>query len=154
MSLIELSHIRRGRSDAPVAGPLLRLRVLVRRGGLDRLIAAGADTTSDPRLRLRVSQLARPAMRATVARSLLNALQSVDDPRSRFLSPHIPVAAASVRACSPELRELVRALTDVDARPRGVAIARILHADGGSPLYVDGRAHRLRDVVVAARAAL
>jgi hypothetical protein len=66
----------------------------------------------------------------------------------------VPVDAASVRACSPELRELARALTDVNPRARGVAMTRVLLTDGGSPLYVDGPAEHLRKVVLAARAAL
>jgi hypothetical protein len=73
---------------------------------------------------------------------------------SRFPSPHIPVDAASVRACSPELYELARALTDVTPSVRGVAITRVLITDGASPLYVSGPADRLRKVLLAARSAL
>ena len=68
--------------------------------------------------------------------------------------PHAPVAAASVRACSPELCDLAHALTDIDAGARGVAITRVLLTDGGGPLYVNGPADRLREVLLAARAAL
>jgi hypothetical protein len=128
---------------------------LVHRGRLDRLIAEGRDPTTDPRLSLRAAQLGRPALRATLARSLLNAVRSIDNRAiSRFPSPHIPVDAPSVRACSPELSDLARALTDVAARERGVAITRVLITDGASPLYVSGPADRLREVLVAARSAL
>jgi hypothetical protein len=154
MSLIELSHPRRDLVNPRPASPLLRLRVLVRRGRLDRLLAEGTSPNTDPRLTLRATQLARPALRAALAHSLLNALRSIDSPISRFPSPHIPVAAASVRACSPELCNLARALTDIDARARGVAITRVLLTDGGSPLYMNGPADRLRKVLLAARAAL
>ena len=154
MSSIELSHPHAA-ARKPRIRPLLRLRVLVHRGRLDRLIAEGRDPTTDPRLSLRAAQLARPALRATLARSLLNALRSVDNSAtSRFPSPHIPVAAASVRVCSPELYDLARALNDVDPRARGVAIARVLVTDGGSPLYMDGPAEGLRSALLAARAAL
>jgi hypothetical protein len=153
MSSIELPHPHAAARKPPVR-PLLWLWVLVRRGRLDRLIAEGRDPATDPRLALRATQLARPALRAAVAHSLLNALRSIDSPISRFPSPHIPVAAASVRACSPELCDLARALTDIDARARGVAITRVLLTDGGSPLYMNGPADRLRKVLLGARAAL
>jgi hypothetical protein len=154
MSSIELSHPHAVARKPPVR-PLLRLRVLLRRGRLDRLIAEGRNPTIDPRLSLRAAQLARPALRAALARSLLNALRSVDNSAtSRFPSPHIPVDAASVRACSPELYDLARALNDVNPRVRGVAITRVLVTDGGSPLYLNGPADRLRKVLVAARSAL
>ena len=135
--------------------PFLWLRVFVHRGRLDRLIAGGRDPATDPRLTLRAAQLGRPALRATLARSLLNALRSIDNSAiSRFPSPHVPVDAASVRSCSPELYDLARALTDVTARERGVAITRVLITDGASPLYVSGPADHLRKVLVAARSAL
>jgi hypothetical protein len=154
MSSIELSHPHAAARKPPVR-PFLRLRVLVHRGRLDRLIADGRDPTTDPQLSLRAAQLGRPALRATLARSLLNAVRTVDNSAiSRFPSPHVPVAAASVRACSPELYDLARALTDVTARVRGVAIARVLITDGASPLYVSGPAEHLRKVLVAARSTL
>jgi hypothetical protein len=154
MSSIELSHPHAAARKHPIR-PLLRLRVLVHRGRLDRLIAEGRDPTTDPRLALRAAQLARPGLRATLARSLLNALRSIDESAiSRFPSPHIPVDAASVRACSPELYDLARALTDVNAGARGVAITRVLLTDGASPLYVNGPAHGLRNTLLAARSAL
>ena len=154
MTSIELSHPHAAARKPPVR-PFLRLRVVVHRGRLDRLIAEGQDPTTDPQLSLRAAQLARPALRATLARSLLNGVRSIDNSAtSRFPSPHIPVDAASVRACSPELHDLARALTDVTAQVRGVAITRVLITDGASPLYVSGPADRLRQVLVAARSAL
>jgi len=154
MSLIELSHPPRDVVNPPPASPLLRLRVLVHRGRLDRLLAEGTSPTTDPRLALRATQLARPALRAKLARSLLNTLRWIDRPISRFPSPHVPVDAASVRACSPELCDLARALTDIDPQARGVAITRVLLTDGGSALYMNGPAEGLRKVLLAARAAL
>lgn len=154
MSSIELSHPHAAARKVPVR-PFLRLRVLVHRSRLDRLIAEGRDPATDPQLSLRAAQLGRPALRATLARSLLNAVRTVDNSAiSRFPSPHIPVAAVSVRACSPELSGLARALTDVTVGVRGVAITRVLITDGASPLYVSGPADRLRKVLVAARSAL
>src|SRR3954451_22949127 len=154
MSSIELSHPHAAARKPPVR-PFLRLQVLAPRRRLDRLIAEGRDPATDPRLTLRAAQLTRPALRATLARSVLNALRSIDNSAtSRFPSPHVPVAAASVRACSPELYDLARALTDVNARARGVAITRVLTTEGASPLYVSGTADGLRKVLVAARAAL
>ena len=154
MSSIELSHPHAAARRVPIR-PLLRLRVLVHRGRLDRLIAEGRDPATDPQLSLRATQLARPALRATLARSLLNAVRAVDNSAtSRLPSPHIPVDAASVRACSPELYDLARALTDLIPHVRGVAITRVLITDGASPLYVSGPADGLRKVLVSARSAL
>jgi len=154
MSLIELSHPRPDVPNRP-ASALLRLRVVGRRGRLDRLLAEGTDPTTDARLALRAAQLTRAKLRATLARSLLNALRSIDEsPISRFPSPHIPVDAASVRVCSDELCDLARALTDIKPRVRGVAITRVLLTDGGGPLYTNGPADRLRDMLLAARSAL
>lgn len=154
MSSIELPHPHAAARRAPVR-PSLQLRVFVNRRRLDRLIAEGRDPATDPQLSLRAAQLGRPTLRATLARSLLNAVRMSDNSStSRLPSPHIPVAAASVRACSAELHELARALTDVNAGVRGVAIARVLITDGASPLYVSGPAGGLRKVLVAARSAL
>jgi hypothetical protein len=154
MSSIELSHPHAAGRKAPLR-PSLQLRVFVNRRRLDRLIAEGRDPTTNPQLSLRAAQLGRPTLRATLARSLLNAVRMSDSSAtSRFPSTHIPVDAASVRACSPELYELARALTDVTPSVRGVAITRVLITDGASPLYVSGPADRLRKVLLAARSAL
>lgn len=109
----------------------------------------------DPELELRAAQLARPARRATLARALRRAMRSVDErPRRRWVGSQVPVAAASIRQCMPELRDLARALTDIRAGVQGVAIASLLVTDGSSPLYMNAGPERLRDAVLAAYLAL
>jgi hypothetical protein len=142
-----------GRSVAAMS--MLELSVRIHRGRLDRLLAEGRSPATDPRLALRAAQLARPALRAALARALRDALRSIDESAiTRFRRPQVPVDAASVRVCTPELGELARALTDIDPRARGVAITRVLLTDGLGPLYVNGQADRLRNTLLTARSAL
>jgi hypothetical protein len=68
--------------------------------------------------------------------------------------PQPPVDAASVRACAPEIGELARALTDINPRVRGVAIAHEPLSDGLGPLYTSGQTDRLRNTLLTARSAL
>ena len=110
---------------------LLRLRVTIKRRRLDALIAQGWVPATDPALELRAAQLARPAVRATLARALRRAMRAVEErPRGGWLGSRVPVAAASVRQCMPELSDLARALTDIRPGVRGVAIACMLITDG------------------------
>jgi hypothetical protein len=134
---------------------LLRIRVIIRRRRLDALIARGWVPAVDPALELRASQLARPAVRATLARALRRSMRAVDErPRGGWLGSRVPVAARSVRQCMPELSDLARALTDIRAGVQGVAIVSMLVTDGASPLYTSDAPQRLRDAVLAAHAAL
>lgn len=139
---------------------MLRLRVLVHRGRLDRELAEGRSPTTDRRLTLRAIQLARPAPRAALAASLRDVMRSIDEStatrfafHASFSGPQVPFDAASVRVCTPELHELARALTDIKPRVRGVAITHALLTDGGGPLYI-GPPDRLRDSLLTARSAL
>jgi hypothetical protein len=153
MSLVELSSPRRDARKRPTS-PLLCLRVLVHRGRLDRLLAEGRSPTTDRRLTLRAIQLARPALRAALAACLCDAMRSIDESAiTRLRRPQVPVDAASVRVCTPELRELAHSLTDINPRVRGVAITHALLTDGGGPLYI-GPPDRLRDSLLTARSAL
>jgi hypothetical protein len=153
MSVLDHSAVRqRTRPRRPL---LLGLRVALRRRRLDRLLAEGRDSAADPRLALRAEQLARIELRARLARSLREATRCCHESMlARMLTPQAPVAAASVRECAGELRDLARALTDVDPRIRGVAIVHGMVTDGLGPLYVPGRADELRALVRCARAGL
>jgi hypothetical protein len=134
---------------------LLRLRVRLRNRGLDARLAEGTIPAFDPELELRASQLEERALRATIARALRRAMRTADARRrGRWIGSRVPVAAASIRECMPELRDLARALTDIRAGVQGVAIASLLVTDGASPLYVNAGAERLRDAVLAAYFAL
>lgn len=94
--------------------------------------------------------------RARLAYGLRDAVRSVEATGlERRRTPRVPVAAAAVRACAYDIEGLARALTDVAARERGVALARALLTDGAGPLYDEpGGADRLRAAVSSARAAL
>jgi hypothetical protein len=154
VSLLDL-HIADTGTSRPRGSAWLRFVVLVRRGRLDRLLVQGTSPASDRRLALRAAQLAQPALRASLAAGLRDAMRSVDDgPLARRQRPHAPVEAASVGSCLDELEDLARALTDVSPRVRGVAIVCRLFHDGLGPLYTAGQADRLRNTVLAARAAL
>ena len=98
--------------------------------------------------------------RAALAASLRDVMRSIDEStatrfafHASFLGPQVPVDAASVRVCTPELHELARALTDIKPRVQGVAITHALLTDGGGPLYI-GPPDRLRDSLLTARSAL
>jgi hypothetical protein len=135
--------------------PVLRLRVLVHRGQLDRQLADGRNPATDPRLAMRAAQLARPAMRARLAASLRDAVCSLDDSAlAQYLRPEAPVAAASVRACAREIDDLAQALTGASPRVQGVAIVHGLLTDSAGPLYDGGQTGELRSTVLHARTAL
>jgi hypothetical protein len=113
-----------------------------------------ADLTDEPDPVKRSADLKAIDLHALAA-ALRDARRSIDDSAiTRLRRPQVPVAAASVRDCTPELGDLARALTDIDPRVRGVAITRVLLTDGCGPLYVDGQADRLRKTLLTARSAL
>jgi hypothetical protein len=148
---VPITHRGHGRR----AAPLLRLKVLVHRGRLDRLLAEGRSPATDPQLALRADQLSRPATRARLADCVRDAVCSLDDSAlAQYLRPEVPVAAASVRACAREIDDLARMLSGPSPRVRGVAIVRGLLTDGAGPLYDGSQAGRLRETVSAARSAL
>jgi hypothetical protein len=147
---IELSHPQT-QARPRTTSPVLRMRVLVHRGRLDRWLADGRSPARDARLTLRADQLTRPAQRAKLARSLRRALRSLEQPSSRFHTPEAPVDAKSVSVCRHEVNDLVRALTAARSpRVRGVAITRVLITDGGGPLYGSGHPERLRGTLLSA----
>jgi hypothetical protein len=134
--------------------PILWLQVLGARRRLDRSLAAGTSPATDARHTMRARQLVAPPARMRLASALLDAVQSVDEPRFiRVPRPEIPVSASAVRDCDVELRDLAHALTDPYPRVRGVVLARALLTDGNGPLYAGG-AGELRRRVLVARSAL
>ncbi len=153
MSTFDVPITDHGHRSRPA--PLLRLKVLVHRGRLDRLLAEGRSPATDAQLAIRADQLSRPATRARLADCLRDAVCSLDDSAlAQYLRPEVPVAAASVRACAREIEDLARAITGPSPGVRGVAIVRGLLTDGAGPLYDGSQAGRLRTTVLAARSAL
>ncbi len=142
---------RRGR---PLAGLLLRLRVLARRERLDRMLIEGADPVATDELTLRAYELSRPSHRRALAASVDDAVRSAATRRRR--SPAAPpLAREGIAPARPALAELSRALREEPVvAARGVALARRLLTDGAGPLYVESGEAALRSTVDEAVRAL
>jgi hypothetical protein len=135
------------------ASVALRARVFLRRGMLDRLLAAGADPTWEPELGLRAAQVAAPRKRRALAQSLGRAV--LDAERPPRWSCAAPLDRDAVRAAAPELRALAAGLAqEATPAPQGVTLARQLLQEPGSPLYAPGDETALREGVRIARQAL
>ena len=121
----------------------MRLRVRIRRHVLDREIASGLQTDSDPARAVRAQQLTSTLERRCVAAGLEHILVAADerhvDPASPLRLNHAEVLAA--RHDIVALIEMLRSEREVDAR--GVALARVLIDSSGSPLL---RVHARRTV--------
>lgn len=120
----------------------LRLRVFVRRGTLDRLLAAGMDPAWDPELRLRAAQITTAQRRCALSASLQNAVRAAHRP-PRWTAA-VPLARSAVREAAPELRLLAECLAGIAApTPQGVALAAQLVRDPRSPIYAPGNPEAL-----------
>jgi hypothetical protein len=131
----------------------LRARVLAHRGSLDRLLAAGADPSWAPELRIRAAQITDPRWRRALATGFANAVcEAHAAPR---WSCRVPLNRVAVRAAAPELRALTASLR-LGAAPaaQGVALASQLLRDPCSPLYLEGGPETLRAGAEIARQAL
>ena len=118
-------------------GLIGRVSRRLRCGRLDRTIAAGADTWATPDLHRRSRELVRHELRRATAAELESVLARAQEPAGRpTLSAAAPLAGAEIRAAAPQLRALALDLEHADhVNARGVALARQLIRDGGSPLY-------------------
>ena len=130
-----------------------RLRARLRQRTLDREIASGL-LDGDPARALRARQLADDSERWSVAACLANILDAADerhaDPASVLKLNH-----AEVLAARHEIVSLIEALRSPrSVQPRGVALARTLTDDRGSPLLVERAGRTVRQAVCEAAAAL
>ena len=117
-------------------GALVRLSVRLRRGRLDRRLAAGADPTSDSELTLRACQLARQSSRRRVALALRRTVREARENRRTGLSSVVPVSRKAVAQWSEGLLGLADAIEHSDhASACGIARALELITDGRGPLY-------------------
>jgi hypothetical protein len=141
---------RRPDPHTPLA---LRARVLIRRGKLDGLLAAGADPSWDLELGLRARQISAPSRRRALAKSIERAVWEAHRP-SRWTCT-APLDRSAVRRATPELTALAVELT-VQPAPaaQGVALATQLLRDPDSPLYASSGGKALRIGAVVARRAL
>jgi hypothetical protein len=131
----------------------LRVRVFLRRGTLDRLLAAGMDPAWDPELRLRATQITAPKRRCALSASLQAAVR--DAHRSPRWSAAVPLARGAVLAAADELRLLAGCLADPTApAAQGVALAGQIVRDPCSPLYAPDSPEALRAAARIAHRAL
>jgi hypothetical protein len=144
-------------ADPPLAqyGPMSRrIRARVHRRVIDREIAAGAVVDADPARALRALQLTSEAERGCVAASLRNILEAADerhaDPASPLRLNHADVLAA--RHGIVALIEVLRSEQLVAAR--GMALARLLTVERGSPMLCEGSERTVHRAVSEALAAL
>ena len=131
-----------------------RIRLRLHRRVLDREIAAGAAVRTDPVRALRALQLTGATERLRVAASLGNILEAADerhaDPASRVRLNHAHVLAA--RHGILALIEVLRSEQTVTAR--GVALARLLTEERGSPMLCERSGRTVQQAVSEALAAL
>ncbi|HET8820103.1 MAG TPA: hypothetical protein VFM57_01025 [Thermoleophilaceae bacterium] len=117
-----------------VPNPVARIRMRVRRGGLDRQLAEGADPASSAELERRATQLLSTAERSRIANSLIEALG--DARRAEPVTLRTRPQRAVVRDAADDIGALVLRLRDERVvAPRGLALAARLADDGTSPMH-------------------
>jgi hypothetical protein len=113
---------------------------------LDRQLADGASPESSVALALHAAFVARPSQLDRLAHSLERLVSTAETsrPTSRA-AVRVPVRREAVRRARPDLEALSRRLRSVElVNVRGVAMARLLLADGAGPLYRSCRSRDLR----------
>jgi hypothetical protein len=125
----------------------------MRRGRLDRLLAAGVTPAGSPELALRALQLTRARHRRVLADSLEEIVRMAHgEGRRRGTSPSL--ATRDIRASRSALLQLAQVLRENrDVYASGVALAQRLLTDGTGPLYGHGLDdelwHATRDAIAA-----
>jgi hypothetical protein len=118
------------------AALLLRLRVFVARGRLDRQIVAGRPCESSAALALRARQLTDPRTRRRIANDLRGIVDYVHRRGSRRVISAVVIEPAAVRTGRQAILELARRLEGTArVSPSGVVLAAALLTDGRSPLF-------------------
>jgi hypothetical protein len=142
------AHLPRFAPSPPAhEGYLTRLRVRLRRDGLDRRIAAGEDVYADADLGRRAAQLTEPDTRHRIAVTIDRVIDEAAEPPAPF-SSKVPLARAAIITCAPRLCEIAGRLDgDQEVAPRGVAQAAMLVREGDSPLFTP----RISDVALNRR---
>ena len=127
---------RRERSAAIDHPLMLRLRVYLTRGRLDRRIAAGSACGSSAALALRADQLIDPRTRRQTARALHGIVKYAERVGSRAVLTAVVVDRRVVLSSRHAILGLAERLEgEAPAAPRGVALARIFLTDGIGPLF-------------------
>jgi hypothetical protein len=122
-------------SPSPREGCLTRLRVRLRRDGLDRRIAAGEDVHGDADLGRRAAQLTDLDTRHRIAATIDRVIDEAAAPPAPF-SSKVPLARGAIVTCAPRLCQIAGRLEGNGAvAARGVAQAAMLVREGDSPLF-------------------
>jgi hypothetical protein len=136
------------------SSPIQPVRVWLRRGALDRSLAAGADPAASPQLARRARQLTSRRSRAGLAASIRNLLDAAEE-RPRGFTAAVPIQRREIRRERQLLLQLATGLESQDELvPRGIALVERLLIDGASPVYVDSPEGALHGALVHAHAAL
>ena len=128
-----------------------RLTFRFRRWKLDHELAVGFDPNRNPDRARRASELTDPEFRNDVAQRL----ERLIDEASTSQSWQAPVRWAAVRDNARQITSLATALrAPIEVSAQGVARARLLLADGNSPLYGPADGDGLLSTVNSALASL
>jgi hypothetical protein len=128
--------------------------VWLRRGSLDRSLAAGKDPAASPALSRRARQLTSRRYRHGLAAAIRNLLDAAEE-RPRGFSAAVPVQRREVLAERELMLQLADDLESSDElKPRGIALVERLISDGGSPVYTSSPGGSLHGALVHAHAAL
>jgi hypothetical protein len=129
-------------------------RVWLRRGSLDRSLAAGADPAASPELARRASQVTSPRFRTGLAASIRNLLDTAEEPR-RPLTSAVPIQRQEILGERTLLLELAADLESGDElKPRGIVLVERLLTGGDSPVYLSSAEASLHEALSQARAAM
>jgi hypothetical protein len=133
----EAAPFHRRERAAAIDHPLiLRLRVYIARGTLDRRIAAGSPYWSSATLALRAGQLVDPRTLRQTARALYGIVRYAERVGSRPALTAVVVDRRAVLSSRHAILGLAERLEgEAPMAPRGVALARIFLTDGIGPLF-------------------
>jgi hypothetical protein len=136
------------------SGLIQPLRVWLRRGSLDRSLAAGEDPAASPALSRRARQLTSRRTRAGLAASIRNLVDTAEEAPRGFTAV-VPIQRHEILRERQLLLQLADDLESQDElKPRGIALVERLLIDGASPVYVQGPEGALHGALVHAHAAL
>jgi len=144
-----------GGSTSEGATVLLRLKVFVARGRLDRQIVAGRACESSAMLALRARQLTDSRTRGRIAADLRGIVDYVHRHGSRRVISAVVVEPAAVRKGRHAILELAERLEGTaPVSPSGVVLAAALLTDGRSPLFNPSSERTVAQAVSEVRDAL
>lgn len=125
----------------------LQARVRVHRASIDRELAAGRFPAREESV-MRASQLADPAGRRRVARSIRRLADYAIAPPSMVLTSTAPINRAEIRRCREGLLGIAERLErEGPVNPCGVARAVVLLGDGDGPVYCRSPERSLDDAL-------